>query len=83
MPAKPTQGDIRDIYRATVDDLYDFVARRCHGDRGLAEDITQRRGFARSASGASMDCPTGPAPGSLESRCGVAISRARRRTMLR
>ena len=41
MPAKPTQGDIRDIYRATVDDLYDFVARRCHGDHGLAEDITQ------------------------------------------
>jgi RNA polymerase sigma-70 factor (ECF subfamily) len=41
MPAKPTEGDIRDIYRATVDDLYDFVARRCHGDHELAEDITQ------------------------------------------
>lgn len=41
MPARPTEGDIRDVYRATVDDLYDFVARRCHGDHGLAEDITQ------------------------------------------
>jgi RNA polymerase sigma-70 factor (ECF subfamily) len=37
----PSNNDIRDIYRATIDDLYDFVARRCGGDRGLAEDITQ------------------------------------------
>jgi RNA polymerase sigma-70 factor (ECF subfamily) len=37
----PSNDDIRDIYRATIDDLYDFVARRCRGDRGLAEDITQ------------------------------------------
>jgi RNA polymerase sigma-70 factor (ECF subfamily) len=41
MPVKPTEGDIRTIYRATVDDLYDLVARRCHGDHELAEDITQ------------------------------------------
>ena len=37
----PTDDDIRDIYRSTIDALYDFVARRCHGDRGLSEDITQ------------------------------------------
>ena len=37
----PTDDDIRGIYRSTIDGLYDFVARRCHGDRGLAEDITQ------------------------------------------
>lgn len=37
----PTEDDIRDTYRATVDDLFDFVARRCRGDRELAEDITQ------------------------------------------
>jgi RNA polymerase sigma factor (sigma-70 family) len=40
-PMKPSTEDIRDIYRSTIDDLYDFVARRCGGDRGLAEDITQ------------------------------------------
>ena len=37
----PTEDEIRDIYRSTIDNLYDFVARRCGGDRGLAEDITQ------------------------------------------
>ena len=37
----PTDDEIREIYRSTVDDLYDFIARRCRGDRGLAEDITQ------------------------------------------
>lgn len=30
-----------EIYRATVDDLYGFVSRRCDGERALAEDITQ------------------------------------------
>src|SRR5262245_59615384 len=37
----PTDDDIRDIYRATIDDLYDFVARRCLGNRAWAEDVTQ------------------------------------------
>jgi RNA polymerase sigma-70 factor (ECF subfamily) len=37
----PTDDEIRDIYRSTIDALYDFVARRCHGDRVLSEDITQ------------------------------------------
>lgn len=41
MPQRPSEDDIRTIYRATVDDLFDFVGRRCHGDRALAEDITQ------------------------------------------
>lgn len=41
MARRPTEHDIRDVYRATVDDLYDFIARQCHGDRELAEDITQ------------------------------------------
>ena len=35
-----TEDDIRGIYRATIDDLYRFVARRCDRDRELAEDIT-------------------------------------------
>jgi hypothetical protein len=38
---KPTDDEIREIYRSTLDELYDFVARRCEGDRGLTEDITQ------------------------------------------
>jgi RNA polymerase sigma-70 factor (ECF subfamily) len=29
------------IYRATVDELYEFVSRRCDGERALAEDVTQ------------------------------------------
>ncbi len=33
--------DIGSIYRATIDGLYAFVARRCDGDRDLAEDVTQ------------------------------------------
>ncbi|HEY4218940.1 MAG TPA: sigma-70 family RNA polymerase sigma factor [Gemmatimonadaceae bacterium] len=41
MRHRPSEDDIRTTYRATVDDLFDFVARRCRGDRGLAEDITQ------------------------------------------
>jgi RNA polymerase sigma-70 factor (ECF subfamily) len=41
MARRPSEDDIRRIYRATVDDLFGFVARRCDGDRELAEDITQ------------------------------------------
>jgi RNA polymerase sigma-70 factor, ECF subfamily len=41
MPHRPSEDDIRTTYRATVDDLFDFVVRRCRGDRDLAEDITQ------------------------------------------
>jgi RNA polymerase sigma-70 factor (ECF subfamily) len=41
MRQRLTEDDIGDIYRQTVDDLFDFVARRCGGDRALAEDITQ------------------------------------------
>ena len=40
-PAAPTEDDIRRIYRATIDELYGFAARRCDGDRDLAEDVTQ------------------------------------------
>lgn len=29
------------VYRETVGPLYDFVSRRCNGDRALAEDVTQ------------------------------------------
>jgi DNA-directed RNA polymerase specialized sigma24 family protein len=29
------------LYRETVAPLYAFVARRCGGDRALAEDVTQ------------------------------------------
>jgi RNA polymerase sigma-70 factor (ECF subfamily) len=36
-----TEDAIRDLYRATIDELFDFVARRCRGDLALAEDITQ------------------------------------------
>jgi RNA polymerase sigma-70 factor (ECF subfamily) len=41
MARRPSEDDIRRIYRETVDDLFGFVSRRCHGDRELAEDITQ------------------------------------------
>jgi RNA polymerase sigma-70 factor (ECF subfamily) len=41
MRQRPSEDDIRITYRATVDQLFDFVARRCRGDRELAEDITQ------------------------------------------
>src|SRR4026208_2168036 len=41
MARRPSEGDIRRLYRETVDDLFGFVSRRCDGDRELAEDITQ------------------------------------------
>ena len=41
MARRPTEDDIRRIYRETVDELFSFVSRRCDGDRELAEDITQ------------------------------------------
>lgn len=41
MARPPTEDDIRRIYRETIDPLYAFVARRCGGDRSLAEDVTQ------------------------------------------
>lgn len=41
MARRPSEDDIRRIYRETVDDLFAFVSRRCDGDRDLAEDITQ------------------------------------------
>jgi RNA polymerase sigma-70 factor (ECF subfamily) len=41
MARRPTESEIRDLYRAHVDGLYDFIARRCGGDEALAEDITQ------------------------------------------
>ena len=41
MARRPSEDDIRRIYRETVDDLFAFVSRRCDSDRELAEDITQ------------------------------------------
>ena len=41
MARRPSEDDIRRVYRETVDPLFAFVARRCSGDRELAEDITQ------------------------------------------
>lgn len=41
MARRPTEDDIRRIYRETVDELFGFVSRRCDGDRAQAEDITQ------------------------------------------
>ena len=41
MARRPSEDDIRRVYRETVDDLFAFVSRRCDGDRELAEDITQ------------------------------------------
>ena len=36
-----TEDEIRAVYRATIDELYGYVSRRCGGDRNLAEDVTQ------------------------------------------
>ena len=41
MARRPTEDDIRHLYRDTIDDLYGFVSRRSGGDRALAEDVTQ------------------------------------------
>ncbi|MEP6494262.1 MAG: sigma factor [bacterium] len=41
MGQRPSEEDIRNTYRATVDGLFGFVVKRCRGDRELAEDITQ------------------------------------------
>lgn len=41
MARRPTEHDIRELYRAHVDGLYDYIAKRCRGDEQLAEDITQ------------------------------------------
>lgn len=41
MTPRPTEDDIRRIYRDTIGELYAFVSRRCDGDRDLAEDVTQ------------------------------------------
>lgn len=41
MPSRPSEDEIRRIYRETIDPLFGFVVRRCDGDRDLAEDITQ------------------------------------------
>lgn len=41
MARRPSEDDIRRIYRDTMDDLYGFVSRRCDGERELAEDVTQ------------------------------------------
>jgi RNA polymerase sigma-70 factor (ECF subfamily) len=41
MARRPSEDDIRRIYRDTVDDLFGFISRRCDGDRALAEDVTQ------------------------------------------
>ena len=41
MAQPASEEEIRGIYRATIDDLYRFVARRCDRDRELAEDVTQ------------------------------------------
>jgi len=41
MPQPATEDDIHRIYQATIDEFYRVVARRCDGDRELAEDIVQ------------------------------------------
>jgi hypothetical protein len=54
---KPTDDEIREIYRSTLDELYDFVARRCEGDRGLTEDITQEAWRQDGLRLVSSKCP--------------------------
>jgi RNA polymerase sigma-70 factor (ECF subfamily) len=41
VPRPASEDEIRRIYRATIDELYGYVSRRCDGDRHLAEDVTQ------------------------------------------
>ena len=41
MTPRLTESRLLSIYRESIDDLYGYVSRRCHGDRQLAEDITQ------------------------------------------
>jgi RNA polymerase sigma-70 factor, ECF subfamily len=43
MGARDSRIDERilDVYRDTIDALYGYVSRHCHGDRALAEDVTQ------------------------------------------
>lgn len=38
---RPSDDDIRRIYRETIDQLYGFISVRCDGDRDLAEDVAQ------------------------------------------
>lgn len=45
MPRPPSEDDMRRTYAETIDELYGFVARRCDGDRDLAEDVTQETWF--------------------------------------
>jgi RNA polymerase sigma factor (sigma-70 family) len=41
MPDPATEDTLVRVYRETLSPLYAFVARRCAGDRTLAEDVTQ------------------------------------------
>ncbi|HEY4320376.1 MAG TPA: sigma-70 family RNA polymerase sigma factor [Gemmatimonadales bacterium] len=41
MSEPATEDDILKVYTTSIDGLYAFVARRCSGDRDLAEDIVQ------------------------------------------
>ena len=54
MARRPSEDDIRRIYRDTMDDLYGFVSRRCDGDRELAEDVTQET-WLRAVKSWSLD----------------------------
>jgi RNA polymerase sigma factor (sigma-70 family) len=60
MARRPSEDDIRRIYRETVDDLFRFVSRRCHGDRELAEDITQETWLRAVKSWAAGGLPDRP-----------------------
>jgi RNA polymerase sigma-70 factor (ECF subfamily) len=41
MAQAASEDSIRRIYRATLDDFYGVVSRRCDGDRDLTEDVVQ------------------------------------------
>lgn len=61
MVRRPSEDDIRRVYRETVDDLFAFVARRCDGDRDLAEDITQETWLRAVKAWRSHGVPERPA----------------------
>ncbi len=41
MASRPDEQLIPEVYRKTIGPLYAFVARRCAGERALAEDVVQ------------------------------------------
>src|SRR5579872_6381909 len=83
MRSAPAEQRIPDVYRQTIGPLYAYVARRCGGDRALAEDVVQETWLRAVDVWPRKGLPDTPAAWLTSVAHNLLVSHYRRQTPLR